>query len=159
MILNAAEDRMETLTALDIKKHSKATFPDKVRYIERSITEDLDLPSHDTVICMEVIEHLEASVTAKALSNLRRLSKRRLLLSTPYNEPKPYWGHDKPGGHRQGFPLDRLAELFPRAYATILPRYGVDWCFIVEDKLVPAPYFQIVSRAQLLSIVVSEAAG
>lgn len=153
MILNAAEEQMAKMTAIDIRRHSQAIFPDKVTYIEQSITDDVDLSGHDTVICMEVIEHLEPEVTAKALSNLRTLSNRRLLLSTPYNEPEPYWYHDKPGGHRQGFKLDRLATLFPTAYATILPRYGVDWCFIIEDKDQPAPYFQIVSRPRLRQIL------
>lgn len=70
----------------------------------------------------------------------------RLVVSVPFNEPEPLWWHDKPSGRRQRFTLEKTGHLFPNAVATILPRWGVDWLFILEDARAKAPYFQIVIR-------------
>jgi len=153
MMLHAATSTMDKITALDIKKHSQAMFPSGVKFVQGSISDkELVMDSHDTVVCMEVLEHIPPSFNGVIFNNLRKISRQRIILSVPLNEPEPLWGHNIPGGHRQRFTVDKLSSLFPNSYATILPRYGVEWAFVIEDRQRQASYFQIVSRDQLITI-------
>lgn len=144
----------EQLTAVDIKTHSQALLLENATYIEKSITDpNWDVPIHDTVICMEVIEHLESTFNDRMLKNLRSIAGRRLIVTVPYNEPEPLWWHDRPGGHRQKFTLETLGRLFPSAVATIQPRYGVDWVFVVEDKGLDHDGFRMVPKDDMLKLL------
>jgi len=146
--------RHDRIAAVDIKTHSQALRIDGVNYIEKSIAaEDWDVPASDTVICMEVLEHLEAKFNPIMLKNLRSIAKERLVLTVPFNEPEPLWWHDKPGGHRQKFTLEKLGELFPSAIATIQPRYGVEWVFVVEDKDMRLNGFRMVPKKDFLNML------
>jgi hypothetical protein len=152
MILAAADlhGGFDRLTALDIRRHSRFMGPERVDFRIGSIADPaLDLPEHDTVVCMEVIEHLPESANPEILANLRRLAGRRLLVTVPFEEPEPLWGHDRTGGHRQRFTIEKLAATFPTATAVILPRYRVDWIFVLEDKERPRKEFSLVERAKL----------
>ncbi len=149
----ADQKRFEQVTGVDIRRHSKRVDHPDVSYLEHDLrTGDPAISRHDTVFCMEVIEHCEAQHNDVMLETLRSLAGRRLVVSVPYNEPEPLWWHDRPGGHRQRFPLPALSRLFPRALATIIPRYGVDWVLLVEDGALPIHYFQIVERERLVHI-------
>lgn len=153
MILQALDERGLELSALDLGPHSKAMYPEGLELQEGSITNpNLAIPSRSTVICMEVLEHLEASANKIALANLREAAKDRLIMTVPYNEREPLWHFDKPGGHRQRFTIDKAAELFPHAYATILPRYDDSWLFMIEDRNVSAPFFSLVSRDRICEL-------
>jgi hypothetical protein len=152
MMLAAAETRggFDRLSALDIHRHSRCIAPERVDFRIGSIADaSLDLDEHDTVVCMEVIEHLPESANPQVLANLRRLASRRLLVTVPFDEPEPLWRHDKPGGHRQRFTLDKAAAVFPTGTATILPRYKVDWLFIIEDRENPRSEFSMLKREEL----------
>lgn len=139
------------IRGLDVRIHSQAMLRPDVEYICGSITdESIALPISDTVICMEVIEHLEEKFNSIALNNLRRATIQRLVLTVPFEEPEPVWWHDRPGGHRQSFNLEKLARLFPNAFAARFPRHGVDWVFVVEDRKQPAKKFSMISYGQML---------
>lgn len=148
------QKRYARLTSVDIRDHSKRIVHPDATYFLRDIRKrDFTLDPHDTVFCMEVIEHCEAGYNAQILANLRRTALRRLVITVPFNEPEPVWWHDKPGGHRQRFTLPKLVALFPNAYATLLPRYGVDWIMLVEDRDASSPYFQIVGEQTFETIL------
>jgi hypothetical protein len=152
MMLAAADLRggFDRLTALDIRKHSRFSAGEHIDFRVGSITDPaMNLGVHDTVVCMEVIEHLPESDNLQAVANLRRHAGRRLLVTVPFEEPEPVWGHDRPGGHRQSFTLEKVAALFPTGMGTLLPRYKVDWVFILEDREDPQSEFKLMSRDEL----------
>lgn len=143
--LLADSGRFDKVTGFDIRTHSQAILRTDVSYLQGSIADaKLALPAHDTVFCMEVIEHLEAGFNAIMLRNLRSAAVKRLVVTVPFEEPEPVWWHDKPGGHRQRFSLPQLQELFPTALAAIFPRVGTDWIFIVEDSRIHSSGLRLV---------------
>jgi hypothetical protein len=142
------------LTAFDIRLHSQAWIREDVSYISGSISDpDLRLEQHDTVFCMEVLEHLPEEETGLALHNLRAAASSRLIISVPYKEPEPLWWHDKPGGHRQRFDEAKLAALFPTGLACIFPRSGIDWIFVVEDRRLQLNHFRQVAFSELAALL------
>lgn len=150
--LLADSGKYSQITGFDIRTHSQAILREDVTYLTGSIGDaNLNLPVHDTVICMEVIEHLEEKYNEVMLRNLRAAAKKRLVVTVPYEEPEPVWWHDKPGGHRQSFSLEKISQLFPTAIAARFPRYGVDWIFIVEDIENRSSEFAITSLDDLRS--------
>jgi len=60
----------------------------------------------DTVLAVHVLEHLPAEVSAQALTQLRRVARRRVVIAVPLEDtPDPVFGH------LQAFDLPRLAQL------------------------------------------------
>lgn len=150
--LLADSNMFNSLYGLDIVKHSKWLPHQKVSYLYGDIRdEQLKLPVVDTVVCMEVIEHLEDDCNLIVLNNLRKATYQRLIVSLPFEEPEPLWWHDKPGGHRQSFNMAKVQNLFSNAVATIIPRYGVDWLLIVEDRSCWSSPLQILSNNDMLN--------
>jgi len=156
LMTNALADmhKARKVTALDISWHSKLVRKKGVKYVQKSLLDkNFNLERHDTVYCMEVIEHLNVANNEDALANLRKSTRQRLVVTVPYLEPEPLWWHDKPGGHRQRFTLDKLSEMFPTGVATFIPRWGVDWVVVVEDKDIKSNAFVILSQNNLLDLV------
>jgi SAM-dependent methyltransferase len=152
--LLAEQGQYSRITSFDISNHSKQIRHPNVQYNLGDLrSRDCLLPAHETVLCMEVLEHCEAHFNQQMLRNVRDAALQRAIYTVPYNEPEPLWWHDKPGGHRQRFTLTKMAEMFPTAFATIVPRYGVDWALIVEDNRQKANYFQLVARDRLKKIL------
>jgi len=151
----AKSEQCETMVAMDISEHTRLIKNDAVNYILGDIRKQDFLVNDlfDTVFCMEVIEHCNAGYNQQILQNLRGITLKRLVITVPFYEPSPVWWHDKPGGHRQRFTMEKLAKLFPRAIATIEQRYGVDWIFIIEDISIDLNYFQIVSKEKVLDLL------
>lgn len=148
----ARTKNFDRLVAMDIKPHSQLRLDPGVEFVQESITSDLSgYGKFDTVICMEVIEHIEPQYNDVMLANLRGLAAERLVVTVPYDEPEPVWWHDKPGGHRQKFDDEKLRKLFPQALATRFPRHGVDWIFMAEDRRLGVSGFEEVDRDDFLS--------
>jgi SAM-dependent methyltransferase len=60
----------------------------------------------DTVLAVHVLEHLPAEACHRALAQLRRVARRRVVIAVPLEEtPDPTFGH------RQAFDLSRLASI------------------------------------------------
>lgn len=152
--LLAESGKYTKLTGFDIGHLKNAYLRPDVTYIQGSVaTPELGLPVSDTVFCLEVIEHLEAENNAVILNNLRNAARRRLVISVPYEEAEPLWWHDKPGGHRQRFTLEKLALLFPKAIATLLPRYAGNWVFLIEDEALNIPQFDLLPKDQFEKVL------
>jgi len=131
-----ARDRsIERLVGLDIRWNKKLIRPERGNLELGSIFR-LPWParSFDTVLCMEVLEHLEVIEFPKALHELRRVCRGTLIVTVPYEEPEPVWHHDKPGGHRQRFSEEKIERWFPRAERQLIARgkRACPWIMLVE---------------------------
>lgn len=124
----------EPQVALDIvdtpnpaKKYGKT-----VEYRRMSVA-DLDYAddSFDTVICMEVLEHLETHVMLEGLRQIRRVCRGRLIMSVPFLEALPL-----PSYHKQRFDAERVVETFPNGRYTLMLKEPVSrtpW-ILIEEK-------------------------
>jgi len=156
IFVNAAliSNQFEVIEGVDLKRSPNAIIDEKIDYRYCSITDfDFVTKQFDTVVCMEVIEHVESQYNSIMLENLRKSTTKRLIVTVPFNEPEPVWWHDKPGGHRQKFTLEQLGQLFPQGIATIEPRWGVEWIFVVEDETLGNEYFQLVTKSKFMEIL------
>lgn len=140
-------DRFDRIVGIDIRKHSMLVLPiDAEHYIMNINNLEFGENEFDTITCMEVLEHIEVEDFPTALSNVRKVCKKRLIASFPYNEPHPVWRHDRKGGHRQSFNDEKLARLFPEAFFFLKKRgKGLPWIFVVEDADIKASKFKIRS--------------
>jgi ubiquinone/menaquinone biosynthesis C-methylase UbiE len=128
----ARDASIRNLRGLDVVWNKKLIRPDRG---ELEIMNILDLQiedaSFDTVLCMEVLQHLEPIDFPKAVHELRRVSRSRLIMTVPYAEPEPVWHNDKRGGHRQSFPEEKIERFFPRAERWMIPRGRNKWSWIM----------------------------
>lgn len=128
----AWEKKFQSQTALDIVElKNPKKFDPHIQYVQKSVTE-LDEPDgyYDTVICMEVLEHLEDVDFEKALQNIRRVCKSHLIMSVPFLEPLPL-----PSYHKQQFNAERIRKTFPDGKISLLmknPARKVPWMMIEE---------------------------
>jgi SAM-dependent methyltransferase len=122
----------ETLEGVDIRDYSMYSefFPG----FRRLIADAENLPYQDgafeTVVCMEVLEHLPDGKFDRVLSELRRIAAKRLLITVPFYESLPLYR-----GHFQRFDPARAIALFPRAQFTLLvktPAHRVPWLMVDE---------------------------
>lgn len=156
ILVNAAliSNQFDIIEGVDLKRSPNAIIDERIEYRYCSITDtDFVNRQFDTVVCMEVIEHVESQHNSIMLENLRNSTSKRLIVTVPFNEPEPVWWHDKPGGHRQKFTLEQLGRMFPKGIATIEPRWGVEWIFIVEDETLKNEYFQLVTKAKFMDLL------
>jgi len=129
-------NNFDRVVGIDIKRNN---FLELLDGIEFNIMNILDLKfsdnEFDTVICMEVLEHLEIKDFYTGLSELRRVAKDFLIVTVPYEEKEPVWWHDKLGGHRQSFNLKKLNAIFPFGNGQIIDRPGgTNWIMIIEER-------------------------
>jgi len=127
--------RFERIEGIDIHVHSMLILPEGCQTHHMSVADMSKFgdDAFDSVVCMEVLEHLETPEFDAAMLELRRVVGQRLVVAVPYNEPLPLWWHDRPGGHRQRFDPARLRRTFPDALASLQKRPGgVDWILLVE---------------------------
>jgi len=131
----ARDPAIERLVGIDIRWNQKLIRPERGELHIASIFR-LPFPdaSFDTVLCMEVLEHLETVEFPKALHELRRVCRGTLIMTVPYEEPEPLWHHDRPGGHRQQFSEEKVERWFPRAERQLVKRGkgASPWIMLVE---------------------------
>jgi hypothetical protein len=124
--------RFERVSGIDIRRYSKLILVDKdidYRLMDATAMSFEDA-SFDTVVCMEVLEHMPQDSMVAALSELRRVSKKNLIMSVPFEEPEPL-----PAYHKQRFTDKELREYFPNAEIKLLKRpknKGWPWAIMVE---------------------------
>jgi SAM-dependent methyltransferase len=124
--------RFERAIGIDIRVYSK--FQALYRGLDHRLMNVVEMgfenASIDTVICMEVLEHLAADDFERALNELRRVSRGDLLITVPFCEPEPLSPY-----HQQRFDPEGLCNHFPHAEFTLLQRQyrrAVPWVLIHE---------------------------
>lgn len=126
--------KFDSQYAIDIRKPQMDHWLDSsITFIHQSIT-DMDFPDNyfDTVICMEVLEHLEDDDFHQGLAQIRRVCKNHLMMSVPYLEPLPL-----PKYHKQRLDEARIKSLFPQGRFTLMlksPNTRVPWLLIEETQ-------------------------
>ncbi|HEU5154849.1 MAG TPA: class I SAM-dependent methyltransferase, partial [Gemmatimonadales bacterium] len=100
-----------------------------IRYVRRpaTVSSMLSLPfrdrSFDVVLCAETLEHLDPADLVRATAELRRIARKSLVITVPYQEDLLAWSTQCPRcgtlfhlhGHRNVFSPERLKGLFPGA--------------------------------------------
>jgi SAM-dependent methyltransferase len=132
----ALSGRFERVTGIDKVRYSRflSLTPDLDYRIEDITATSFADGAFDVVFCMEVLEHLDDTTLELALSELRRITTRRLIMSVPFNEPLPL-----PSYHVQHFDEHRLRTMFPDATLALLRRgrwhqTAWPWAIVVEDR-------------------------
>lgn len=122
------------IASIDIHTHSKflSFHPDAT--IQRMSIDLLgfDDDAFDATFCLEVIEHLDDATLETGVRELLRVTRSRLLLSVPFEEPEPLRPY-----HKQRFDAARLQSMFPGAALTVLRpprRSALPWA-LVEVQL------------------------
>lgn len=118
------------VVGVDIRKYSKfISLVDDLDFKEMSVDKlDFEDNSFDTVFCMEVLEHLPVEVMLNGIAELKRVTRHKLVMSVPFEEPLPL-----PSYHLQRFDIKRLELVFPGSDITLLHRpnkVGWPWAFI-----------------------------
>jgi len=109
--------KFQHVTGIDVvRKPNFYTITDEpdIREMNVAHLEFVD-NSFDTVVCMEVIEHVDSHDYESSLSELRRVSAQYLLISVPFNEREPISAN-----HRRRFTPDDMLHVFPQANYTLL---------------------------------------
>lgn len=132
---------------VDLKVHStQKLISDDIEFQEMNILNLVfENNEFDTIICMEVLEHLgtlqkvdeaqkylgwDLDPFFKGIMEIRRVAKKRLIISVPYNETFPLYHYGIISGHKQIFNNNNLSVLFPKAKFYKFHH----WMFIVEDN-------------------------
>lgn len=98
-----------------------------IRFVRKpaTVSSMLSLPfpdrSFDVVLCAETLEHLDPADLVKATAELRRIARKSLVVTVPYQEDLLAWSTKCPRcgtvfhlyGHRNVFSPERLKGLFP----------------------------------------------
>jgi len=119
--------------AIDIvpAKSPKSKFGESVDFREMSI-ENIEFPDgyFDTIICMEVLEHLDDRAFVSGLNEVRRVCSRSLIISVPFLEPEPL-----PSYHKQRFSAERVSATFggSKFFLMKTPVMRVPWVLIFES--------------------------
>ncbi|HNP35705.1 MAG TPA: class I SAM-dependent methyltransferase [Woeseiaceae bacterium] len=126
--------RFDRVTGIDKRRYSKfielaPNLDYRIMNVGKTSFPDA---SFDLVICMEVLEHLDTATLTNALSELRRITCKKLIMTVPFNEPLPL-----PSYHLQQFDENRIRETFPSAEILLLHRNKEQstwpWAVLVEE--------------------------
>ena len=120
------------IAGADIVRHTRFYDPeDELRVYFMDVSQLLFADnSFDVVTCMEVLEHIPEASFIKALKQLRRVAKKQLIMTVPFNEPEPL-----PSFHLQRFDEEKIERYFPDAKKLIMYKYkraGVPWLVLQE---------------------------
>ncbi len=136
-------ERFERVVGIDIDRHFNfLSLSNDVDWRQMDAC-NMSFPDNhfDIVFCMEVLEHLDDAQFERALAELRRVTRHRLVASVPFDEPLPL-----PTFHKQHFDKPRIERVFPTASVTLLhkqaPKKADDakpsricpWALMVEDQ-------------------------
>lgn len=128
--------RFERVTGVDKARYSRflSLTPDLDYRIETIAATSFADGVFDVVFCMEVLEHLDDETLERALSELRRITAKRLVMTVPFEQPLPL-----PSYHLQRFDEQRLLTMFPDATILLLRRgrwyqSAWPWAIMIEDR-------------------------
>ena len=147
-----------SVTTIDPARYKKYTrLTDDYRRLDVSITESgLTDNSFDSVVCMEVLEHVPDEIFMPAIDELRRVCRGHLLITVPYKEPEPI--HPT---HRRRFDDIDLQNLFPTSHLTVLRRPERSWILIEEypNGYPSTPLGVLATENEALLVRVNELEG
>lgn len=111
--------QFRTVVGVDIRRHSLLLTTSPAMQIQTMSITNLQFPDKhfDSVVCMEVLEHLPYESFVKGLAELRRVCRGQLLVSVPFEEPEPL-----PEYHLLRFAEDDILRYFPQGQYTLLQR-------------------------------------
>lgn len=127
--------KFQHVTGIDIVRkpgfHSMQAAPDI--YWMNVAQMDFADNKYDTVVCMEVIEHLPEVEYGPALSELRRVCRNLLLISVPFNERQPISAN-----HFRRFTPEDILREFPDAEYTLFydPMQEIFIWAMIQEKQV-----------------------
>jgi len=91
---------------------------------------------------MEVLEHLDSTTLEAGFSSLRRITRKKLVMTVPFDEPLPL-----PSYHLQHFDEHRIRATFPDAEISLVHRNDNrstwPWAVLIEKFWVGA--YEIVA--------------
>lgn len=130
----ALSGRFDRVTGIDKRRYTK--FVELAPNLDYQIMDirNMSFPdnSFDTVFCMEVLEHLDSRTLEAGLSSLRRVTKKKLVMTVPFNEPLPL-----PSYHLQHFDEERIRATFPDAEILLVhrdkERSTWPWAVLIEE--------------------------
>lgn len=127
----ATSGRFTDLAGVEVRRGSAQSAQTWARHVADAAALPFADDSWDTVTALEVLEHQPDDKLDVALAELRRVARRKLILTVPLCEPWP----PATKGHLQRFCPDRLVRLFPRAQLTRLEKGNgrYPWVMIEED--------------------------
>jgi len=130
-MLALSDKPFKSISGLDLSPHTGfIKMFDNITMHYHSATK-MEFPDNqfDVVTCLEVIEHLKDTQMKAAISELRRVAKKRLILTVPYSEKEPLPKH-----HVQSFNFTRLKKMFPQAEFTFFSyKNSMAWVMITEN--------------------------
>ncbi len=109
----------------DRKPHSEYRNLIGFEFVTYDLTTDPGDLAADVVTCMECIEHIPSPGFDDAVANLKRITRKRLIVTVPFEEPEPL-----PHYHFQRFDMTRLEKLFPGARIDVLQWEGTPWALV-----------------------------
>jgi SAM-dependent methyltransferase len=130
----ALSGRFDRVTGIDKRRYTK--FVELAPDLDYQIMDigDMSFPenSFDTVFCMEVLEHLDSRTLEAGLASLRRVAKKKLVMTVPFDEPLPL-----PSYHLQHFDEQRIRATFPDAEIVLVhrdkERSTWPWAMLIEE--------------------------
>lgn len=130
----ALSDRFERVTGIDKRRYSK--FVELAPDLDYQIMDvgKISFPddSFDMVFCMEVLEHLDSKTLEAGLASLRRVTRKKLVMTVPFDEPLPL-----PSYHLQHFDEQRIRATFPDAEIFLVHRSNKQstwpWAVLIEE--------------------------
>jgi ubiquinone/menaquinone biosynthesis C-methylase UbiE len=92
-------DEPELLSGCDLTVHNLRRTSHHRSYDELVLASADALPYPDdyadTVLCIEVLEHLEKPAALRALEDLERIARKRVVITVPRESLDPHTGHDE----------------------------------------------------------------
>lgn len=130
----ALSGRFDRVTGIDKRRYSK--FVELAPDLDYQMMDigNVSFPDNcfDTVFCMEVLEHLDSKTLEAALSSLRRITRKKLVMTVPFDEPLPL-----PSYHLQHFDEQRIRATFPDAEIFLVHRNKQQstwpWTVLIEE--------------------------
>lgn len=142
--------KFQHVTGIDILRkpgfHSMQPAPDI--YWMNVAQMDFAENKFDTVVCMEVIEHLPEVEYRSALSELRRVCRNKLLISVPFDERQPISAN-----HFRRFTPEDILREFPDAEYTLFydPMQEIFIWAMIQEKQVKSPSLTDFAKGLLRS--------
>ncbi len=129
------------VTGTDLSEEAVRIVREELKYdcFAGSITDlrKVDDKSYDTVICSEVIEHIFKDDLDKAFSELVRIAKDRIIITTPYREDLEYHQSRCEKCRTLFHPAGHIREVNETFLTSYMRKYASDYAFYYTGERAP----------------------